>query len=118
VNGISPDGSVVKSNEQIQEVWTGTTFGLASMLLAEGLETEAYRTAWGIYHVTYEVKGYWFRTPEAWDITGNFRASMYLRPGAIWAMEMAQPLPSRASTRRPGSKDARPSKLPDRDRAH
>jgi non-lysosomal glucosylceramidase len=95
VNGMAPDGSVVKSNEQTQEVWTGTTFGLASLLLAEGLDREAYRTAWGIYHVTYETKGYWFRTPEAWDITGNFRASMYMRPGAIWAMEMAQPSPKR-----------------------
>ena len=55
------------------------------------MKDEAYRTAWGIYHVVYETKGYWFRTPEAWDITGNYRASMYMRPGAIWAMELAQP---------------------------
>jgi non-lysosomal glucosylceramidase len=38
--------------------------------------------------VIYESKGYWFRTPEAWDVTGNFRASMYMRPAAVWAMEM------------------------------
>jgi hypothetical protein len=42
--------------------------------------------------VIYESKGYWFRTPEAWDVNGNFRASMYMRPAAIWAMEMI-PLP-------------------------
>jgi len=41
--------------------------------------------------VTYQTKGYWFRTPEAWEIDGNFRASMYMRPAAIWAMEMLQP---------------------------
>ncbi len=94
VNGVAPDGSIVHTNEQIQEVWTGTTLGLAALMLAEGLDAEAYRTAWGVYHVTYETKGYWFRTPEAWDITGNYRASMYMRPGAIWGMEIAQPLPT------------------------
>jgi non-lysosomal glucosylceramidase len=90
VNGIAPDGSLVKTNEQVQEVWTGTTFGLAALMLGEGMKDEAYRTAWGIYHTSYETKGYWFRTPEAWDITGNYRASMYMRPAAIWAMEMTQ----------------------------
>ena len=93
VNGMAPDGSLVHSdsNKQIREVWTGTSLGLASLFLAEGMKEEAFRTAWGIYHVTYDTKGYWFRTPEAWDITGNYRASMYMRPGAIWAMEMMPP---------------------------
>ncbi len=91
VNGIAPDGSLVKTNEQVQEVWTGTTFGLAGFMLAEGMKEEAFRTAWGIYHTSYETKGFWFRTPEAWDITGNYRASMYMRPAAIWAMEMTGP---------------------------
>ena len=91
VNGIAPDGTLVKSNEQVQEVWTGTTFGLAALMLSDGLKEEAFRTAWGVYHTSYETKGYWFRTPEAWDITGNYRASMYMRPAAIWAMEMTRP---------------------------
>jgi non-lysosomal glucosylceramidase len=91
VNGIAADGSLVTTNEQVQEVWTGTTFGLAGFMLGEGMKDEAYKTAWGIYHTTYETKGYWFRTPEAWDITGNYRASMYMRPAAIWAMEMTEP---------------------------
>jgi non-lysosomal glucosylceramidase len=91
VNGIAADGSLVTTNEQVQEVWTGTTLGLAALFLGEGMKDEAYKTAWGIYHTSYETKGYWFRTPEAWDITGNYRASMYMRPAAIWAMEMIQP---------------------------
>ena len=37
---------------------------------------------------TYE-RGLWFRTPEAYDGDGNFRASIYLRPLAIWAIEEA-----------------------------
>ena len=91
VNGIAADGTIITTNEQVQEVWTGTTLALAGFMLGEGMKKEAFHTAWGIYHVSYETKGYWFRTPEAWDITGNYRASMYMRPAAIWAMEMTQP---------------------------
>jgi non-lysosomal glucosylceramidase len=87
-NGMAANGSIIRDNEQAQEVWVGTTFGLAALLLSEGLTKEAYHTAWGIHHVVYETKGYWFRTPEAWDDTGNFRAPMYMRPAAVWAMEM------------------------------
>jgi non-lysosomal glucosylceramidase len=95
VNGMAPDGTIIKSNEQVQEVWTGTTFSVAALMLADGLKDEGYRTAWGVYHVVYESRGYWFRSPEAYEIDGNFRASMYMRPAAIWAMEMTQP-PSEA----------------------
>lgn len=87
-NGMAPDGSIMRDNEQAQEVWVGTSLGFASLLLSEGMRDEAYHTAWGLFHVIYETKGYWFRTPEAWTDDGNFRASMYMRPAAIWAMEM------------------------------
>lgn len=90
VNGMRPDGSVDRSSNQSAEVWVGVTYAVASAMLLRGLEAEAWGTAWGAYRVTYEEKGYWFRTPEAWDETGNFRASMYLRPGAIWAIEAAR----------------------------
>jgi len=89
-NGMGADGSIIKTNAQVQEVWTGTTFGLASEMLAEGLRDEAFKTAWGVYNIIYDKKGYWFRTPEAWDIEGYYRASMYMRPAAIWAMEMVK----------------------------
>jgi non-lysosomal glucosylceramidase len=91
VNGLAADGTPITTNSQAGEVWTGTTFGLAALMLADGMKDEAFRTAWGVYHVTYETKGYWFRTPEAWDVTGRFRASMYMRPAGIWAMEMTHP---------------------------
>jgi non-lysosomal glucosylceramidase len=91
LNGIGADGKIITDNEQVQEVWVGTTFGLAALMLGQGMRNEAFRTAWGIYHVIYETKGYWFRTPEAWDEAGNYRASMYMRPAAIWAMEMSSP---------------------------
>jgi non-lysosomal glucosylceramidase len=90
VNGMAPDGSliVLKDNEQVGEVWTGTTMGVAALMLSDGMKEQAFRALWGVYHTSYETKGYWFRTPEAWDITGNYRASMYMRPAAIWALEM------------------------------
>jgi len=92
VNGIGADGTIIRTNEQVPEVWIGTTFGVAAHMLAAGLTDQAYRTAWGVYHVVYETKGYWFRTPEAYDDTGNYRASMYMRPAGIWAMEMTHRL--------------------------
>lgn len=91
LNGINPDGSLLpeskiwKLNTQYNEVWSGVTLGLASFMELRGLKDEALKTAKGVYDVVYEKKGYWFRTPEAWDNNGNFRASMYHRPGAIWA---------------------------------
>lgn len=93
VNGMGADGSIItrEHNQQVAEVWGGTTFGLAALMLANGMKDQGYRTAWGIYNITYEKKGYWFRTPEAWDGSGNYRASMYMRPAAIWAMEMIRP---------------------------
>ena len=89
VNGMRPDGRVDTSTEQSQEVWVGTTYALAAGMYQEGLHDEAWQTAWGLYNVTYLTKGLWFRTPEAWDQDGNFRASMYMRPQAIWALEYA-----------------------------
>jgi non-lysosomal glucosylceramidase len=91
VNGIAADGAIIRTNEQVQEVWIGTTFSVAALMLGDKMKDQAYHTAWGVYHVVYETKGYWFRTPEAYDETGNYRASMYMRPAAIWAMEMTRP---------------------------
>lgn len=90
VSGIAADGTLItlKNNQQVDEVWGGATMGLAGLMLSEGMKEQAYRTLWGLYHTSYETRGYWFRTPEAWDIDGNYRASMYMRPAAIWTMEM------------------------------
>jgi len=86
-NGMTPDGAIV-DNAEAKEVWVGTTAGYAGLLMSEGMKDEAWKTMWGLYRVIYESKGYWYRTPEAWDVTGNFRAGMYVRPMAIWALEM------------------------------
>jgi non-lysosomal glucosylceramidase len=83
-----PDGDVDRSSEQSQEVWVGTAYALAGFMIGRGLVEEGWETARGVAAVTYE-RGLWFRTPEAYDEDGNFRASLYLRPLAIWAIEEA-----------------------------
>jgi non-lysosomal glucosylceramidase len=88
VNGIRPDGSVDRSSEQSAEVWVGTTYALAAFMLGRGLSEEAWQTARGAWNVTWN-RGLWFRTPEAYDSDGNYRASLYLRPLSIWAIEDA-----------------------------
>lgn len=88
VNGMRPDGAVDTSSDQSQEVWTGTTYALAAFMLHRGLTEEAWATAWGVYNVTYN-RRYWFRTPEAYLIDGDYRASMYMRPLSVWAIEYA-----------------------------
>jgi non-lysosomal glucosylceramidase len=88
VNGMHPDGTVDTSSEQSQEVWVGTTYALAAFMIGRGLVDEGWSTARGAAAVTYG-RGLWFRTPEAYDRDGNYRASVYLRPLAIWAIEEA-----------------------------
>jgi non-lysosomal glucosylceramidase len=88
VNGMRPDGSIDASSEQSAEVWIGTTYALAAFMIGRGLDAEGWETARGAAEVTYE-RGLWFRTPEAYDENGDFRASIYLRPLAIWAIEEA-----------------------------
>jgi non-lysosomal glucosylceramidase len=88
VNGVRPDGSVDASSEQSAEVWAGTTYALAAFMIGRGLVAEGWETARGVVETTYG-RGLWFRTPEAYDAAGNFRASIYLRPLAIWAIEEA-----------------------------
>jgi non-lysosomal glucosylceramidase len=88
VNGMRPDGSVDASSEQSPEVWVGTTYALAAFMLGRGLDDEAWETAKGAWNVVWN-RGLWFRTPEAFDANGNYRAALYLRPLSIWAIEDA-----------------------------
>jgi len=89
INGIGPEGNLLHTNPQLEEVWTGATFAIASHMIEEGLTNEGFATAKGVNNVVWRDRGYFFRTPEAYDAHGMYRASMYMRPGAIWAMEYA-----------------------------
>jgi non-lysosomal glucosylceramidase len=88
VNGMLPDGSVDASSLQSAEVWIGITYALAALMLGRGMTEQGWQTARGAAAVTYE-RGLWFRTPEAYDADGGYRASLYLRPLTIWAIEHA-----------------------------
>ena len=50
VNGMAADGTLITlpDNQQVREVWAGTTLGLAGLMLSEGMKDQAYRTAWGV----------------------------------------------------------------------
>jgi non-lysosomal glucosylceramidase len=89
VNGMRPDGKLDTTSMQSQEVWTGVTYALAALMLHEGLAAQAFQTVRGVVETTYQRKGYWFQTPEAWDRKGNYRSIAYMRPLAIWAMQWA-----------------------------
>lgn len=89
LNGVSPEGQPLRADEQQQEVWTGATFGLASHMIAEGMRDEGMQTAKGVWNVVWHDHAYQFRTPEAYDARGLFRASMYMRPVSIWAIDYA-----------------------------
>lgn len=89
LNGIGAHGELLHDNNQVEEVWVGTTFSVASHMLSEGMRDQAFATARGVYNVVWRDRGYFFRTPEAYDSRGLYRASMYMRPGAIWSMELA-----------------------------
>ena len=89
VNGMRPDGKLDTTSMQSQEVWTGVSYAVAALMLHEGLVAQAFQTAQGVVETTYQRKGYWFQTPEAWDRKGNYRSIAYMRPLAIWAMQWA-----------------------------
>ncbi|MBN1681615.1 MAG: glucosylceramidase [Anaerolineae bacterium] len=88
VNGMESDGKAVNT-QQGSEVWGGTTNMLAAHMILRGLDDIGWGTVYGFYKYVYETGGLWFRTPEAWDGKGGFRASMYMRPLSIWAIETA-----------------------------
>lgn len=89
VNGMKPTGWVDTSSLQSQEVWPGVTYALAATMIQEGMSKEAFATAKGVVHMTYNDLGYWFGTPEAWNYMGDNRSPVYMRPLAIWAMQWA-----------------------------
>ena len=85
-NGLRPGGVPEKPNATHPlEVWTGINFGLAAFLLQTGMQQEAFQLTEVVVQQIYE-NGLQFRTPEAITAKGTFRACMYLRAMAIWAI--------------------------------
>jgi len=74
------------ASEQGRDVWAGANFALCSLFLKHGLYREAENVLNTMSDIIYG-KGFFFRTPEGWDTKGQFTATMYMRPNAIWSLE-------------------------------
>ena len=74
---------------QSEEVWTGVTYGVASLMISHHMKEEGFKTAEGVYKTVYESIGMGFETPEALYEKKHYRAIGYMRPLSIWAMHIA-----------------------------
>ena len=87
VNGMTfPEGVKDESSVQSEEIWTGVTYALASLLISFGMVEEGFKTAEGIYKTVFEECGLAFETPEALYETEHYRAIGYMRPLSIWSI--------------------------------
>jgi len=85
-NGVQLDGSPENPNATHPlEIWTGINFGLAAFLVQMDMKDEAMTLMAAVVQQIYD-HGLQFRTPEAITAEGTFRACLYLRPMAIWAV--------------------------------
>ena len=84
-----PDGTVDHSSEQSAEVWVGTTYALAAFMIGRGLDDEGWETARGVVATSPTSAACGSGRPRRTTRDGNFRATIYLRPLAIWAIEEA-----------------------------
>ncbi|XP_045495199.1 non-lysosomal glucosylceramidase [Colias croceus] len=90
VNGyvVGARGHIDTTALQSEEVWTGVTYGLAALMIYEGMHEQAFATAGGL-HNTLTKMGLSFETPEALYENGNHRSIAYMRPLSIWSMYQA-----------------------------
>lgn len=89
INGMRPSGKPDQASLQCEEVWVGTTYGLAGNMIQEGMWEEGFQTASGCYKTCYEQAGLAYQVPEAYMAKKIYRSLGYMRPLAIWAMQWA-----------------------------
>lgn len=94
VNGFMPgeaenEGAPDTTSMQAEEAWTGVIYGLASVMIHEGMFEEAMVTAGGLYRSLTEKIGLAFETPEAVYEKSCYRSIGYMRPLSIWSMQTA-----------------------------
>jgi non-lysosomal glucosylceramidase len=85
VSGKTKENKMVEE-EQGRDVWVGANFALATLFMKNGMEKEAQEVLDTMSDIIYR-RGFFFRTPEGWDTEGQFTATMYMRPNAVWALE-------------------------------
>lgn len=91
VNGFTPgeDGHPDTASMQSEEAWVGVVYALASCMIHEGMNEEAFKTAGGLYKSMTEKIGLAFETPEAVYGRNVYRSIGYMRPLSIWSMQAA-----------------------------
>ncbi|GJQ72624.1 hypothetical protein Trydic_g1288 [Trypoxylus dichotomus] len=88
-NGFHVNGGVETCTIQSEEVWTGVTYALSSIMIYEGMIKEAWHTA-GNMHLTMKNRlGLSFETPEALYENKYYRGLGYMRPLSIWSIQLA-----------------------------
>ncbi|CAF1008695.1 unnamed protein product, partial [Brachionus calyciflorus] len=89
VNGMRPEGKVDITSMQSEEMWVGTTCGLASLMIFEGMNDKAWKTLEGMYDQIYNKLGLAFQTPEALMKPNVYRSLAYMRALCIWSVQYA-----------------------------
>jgi non-lysosomal glucosylceramidase len=111
-----PDGTVDNTCIQSREVWTGTTYTTAATMIFESkfstqvatadilaseldspvvdysqpnndMLMKGFATAKGIHDGGWNLFGYQFATPEAYEASGNYRSLGYMRALAVWSIQ-------------------------------
>jgi non-lysosomal glucosylceramidase len=89
VNVMTAAGAVDTTSSQTQECWVGTSWGVASAMIQEGLGAQATDIGASLVNTIWTTDALWFRTPEAWQANGQIRAPYYMRANTLWAEKRA-----------------------------
>ena len=67
-------------------MWVGVAYALASTMIFEGMEKDAFEFAGEMYRTMTDQIGLAFETPEALYGENIYRSIGYMRPLACWSM--------------------------------
>jgi hypothetical protein len=56
---------------------------------SQALFSMAMQTTEGIFNAAWTDFGYWYATPEGWEVDGSYRSKGYMRPLSVWAVQSA-----------------------------
>lgn len=89
VNSVRPNGKLDRTTIQSEEVWTGVTYALSSLMMYEGFREEGFFTSEGLYNSIFNQFGMAYQTPEALHPKNHYRSLGYMRPLSVWAIQCA-----------------------------
>ena len=67
----------------------GHVHGSGGSGTAVSLWDAAFQAVRGLWLSGWNELGYWYATPEAWELKGNYRSLGYMRPLSVWALQWA-----------------------------